>query len=380
MKEEIKQFIVENNLLYPSINRNISRKIFWENRNKDWANFLFSNFKEFNERSDISFANFLRMFIFDEYIQNYYYTVEDFLQKTLTVQHNPGTKGYNKFFEDAKKLINFEPVNMTEIIYCFRNNLTDRPKCKQCDNETTFTVFKKGFRSFCSQQCQIEFNNKTKEIKKSNLSYNQIVNGINKIALDHRNLSNEFIASNFINILEFTSDFKDIPTSERIYIFVNNLSVNDIHCPTCKSKKRFKSQGVGYSATCGKKICLGIYRHPETYYNEFDFNIRVNKGGASYKSGFLYILKSELRDGFKIGITQDPNSRIKSLRKSTPDLQIEDCFWLSEQLSETEQSLHKIFENKQIHFQNSFDGHTEFFYLDKDDIKFIRDKINENKQ
>jgi endogenous inhibitor of DNA gyrase (YacG/DUF329 family) len=379
MKEEIKQFILDNNLLYPKINRNISRRIFWENRNTEWANFLYTNFNDFNKRSDISFSNFLKMFIFGEDIQNYYYTVEDFLNKTPTVFHNPGTKNYIRFFEDAKSLMNFEPINMTEIIYCFRNNLTSRPKCKECGNETKFTVFKNGFRTFCSQQCQIKFNNKIKEIKKSILSYDQIVEGINKIALDHRNLSNEFIASSFINILEFTSEFKNIPPSERIYIFVNNLSFNDVHCSTCQTKKRFKSQGVGYSATCGKKICIGMYKSPDTYYNEFDLNIRVCKGGSSFESGFLYILKSNSRKGFKIGITQDPNTRLKALKKFTPDLQIEDCFWLSEQVHETEQYFHKFFENKQINFQDSFDGHTEFFYLDKDDIKFIRNKIHESK-
>ena len=41
---------------------------------------------------------------------------------------------------------------------------------------------------------------------------------------------------------------------------MNNLNYSDIKC-VCGSKKTFKSQGVGYNKTCGKKLCMNISKN-----------------------------------------------------------------------------------------------------------------------
>lgn len=378
MKDEIKQFIIDNNILYPTFNRNIARKIYWNNRNKEWAEYIFTNYEEHNKKRSINFANFLRYFFFGEKIKYYYNNVEEYLTKTVNLQCNPGTKLYNSFYNEAINFVKFEPINMTEIIYCYRNNLKERPKCLECDNDVKFTVYKTGYRKFCSQQCQLIYNNKLKEIKRSNKSDKEIREIISNIPLDLRNLTNIEIANNFENIIERTKDFHDIPTNERIHIFQNNLSISDITC-VCGSKRLFKSQGVGYLKTCGKSLCMNISKNVN-FFNNNEINIRTSKSGTSYKNGFLYVLKSDDNGFFKIGISQNPINRLESLRKNISDFRIIECFWLNSDLGNIESYLHKKFNNKKVYFDTSFDGFSEIFYLDDADITYIKDYIYEIKQ
>lgn len=373
MKNEIKKFIIENNLLYPNYNRNIARKKYWDKRNVEWSNYIYQKYDEHNKTCPIHFSDFLRYFFFNEDIKYYYNTVEEFLTKTTSLQYNPGTRLYNTFFEKGCKYVNFAPISMTELIYCYRNNIIDRPKCKECDNDVVFTVYNKGYRIFCSQKCQMQHNNKHKDVKKSDKTISEIIEIIKSIPLDLRNLTKYEIADNFINILEHTKEFKDIPVKERIHIFVNNLSFVDTLC-SCGSKKIFASQGLGYKKTCGRVNCINISKN-KNHFNNNEFNIRTSKGGSSFDNGFLYVLKSDFHDFVKIGITQDPVSRLSSLRKNINDFRIVDCFWLNENLSKIEKELHNIFKLKKVIFDDTFDGYSEIFYLDNIDITYIKDYI-----
>lgn len=377
MKDEIKKYIIDAGILYPNFNRNVARKKYWDNRNTEWSKYIYEKYEECNKKCRINFADFLRYFFFDEQIQYYYHDTEYFLANTVSLQHNPGTRLYNAFFEDGCKFVDFTPVSMTELIYCFRNNIRSRPKCKECSNDTEFTVYKDGYRKFCSQKCQMKYNNKLKEPKKSTNTIDEIRNIIEKIPLDLRNLSKSDIADNYLNILDYTKDFTDVSVPERIHIFQTNLSINDITC-FCGGKKNFVSQGVGYKKTCGKKICIGLVKNPN-YYNEKDININVSKGGASFESGFLYVLKSKNISAYKIGISQDPLGRLNDLRKSINDFEIIQCYWIMEGLSKTEKYLHNIFQYKRKQFDNTFNGYTEIFDLNTQDLKYIKDYMYENK-
>lgn len=371
MKEEIKKYILDNNLLYPEYNRNVSRKKFWDNRNMLWSNYIFDNYNKC--KCKIKFVDFIRNYFFNEPVKNFYKTAEDFLENTISLQHNPGTNFYNAFFEDGCKHVNFQPVSMTELIYSFRNSIKNRPTCKECNNETSFMGFNNGYRTFCSQDCQMNYNNKLKEIKKSNNTTKQIQDIIDNIPLDLRNLTNFDVANNFINILEATSSFNNVSVSERIFVFQNNLSFTDVLC-TCGNKRTFASQGVGYRKTCGRINCINISKN-SNHFNNNEFNIRTNKGGASFKSGFLYILYSELNNYMKIGITQDPITRLTNLRKNINDFVFLECFWLNDLLSESEKELHYIFKEKRVYFDVTFDGYSEIFTLDDNDIKYIKEYI-----
>ena len=62
----------------------------------------------------------------------------------------------------------------------------------------------------------------------SNLTNEEIRFIIKNIPLDLRNLANQKIADVFINVYEYSQNIKNLNNSERIYIFVNQLSENDI--------------------------------------------------------------------------------------------------------------------------------------------------------
>lgn len=143
---------------------------------------------------------------------------------------------------------------------------------------------------------------------------------------------------------------------------------------SCGSKKIFASQGLGYKKTCGRVNCINISKN-KNHFNNNEFNIRTSKGGSSFDNGFLYVLKSDFHDFVKIGITQDPVSRLSSLRKNINDFRIVDCFWLNENLSKIEKELHNIFKLKKVIFDDTFDGYSEIFYLDNIDITYIKDCI-----
>jgi len=41
-------------------------------------------------------------------------------------------------------------------LYCYTNGITQRPKCKVCDNGVTYNIRKKGHHLYCSQRCSIK--------------------------------------------------------------------------------------------------------------------------------------------------------------------------------------------------------------------------------
>jgi endogenous inhibitor of DNA gyrase (YacG/DUF329 family) len=373
MKDEIKKFIIDAGILYPNFNRNVARKRYWDNRNTEWSKYIYEKFDECNKICRIHFADFLRYFFFDEQIQYYYHDTEFFLTNTISLQHNPGTRLYNAFFEDGCRFVDFTPVSMTELIYCFRNDIRSRPKCKECSNDTAFTIYKTGYRLFCSQKCQLVHNNKVKEIKRSNNTVDEIREIISNTPADLRNLTNYNISNNFINILEHTSEFKDVPVRERIYIFLHNITVNDTLC-FCGDKKGFASQVFGYKKTCGRINCINLSKNNQ-HFNNNEYNIRTSKSGGSYESGFIYILKSDSCDFVKIGISQDPISRVANLRKNIKDFRIIGCFWMNSNLSNTERELHKIYASKRVSFDIAFDGYSEIFHLSETDLSTIKDYI-----
>lgn len=357
-------------------NRNFSKRAYWEKRNAKLAKYVFDKYYEYNNFFEISFSTFVKYYFLNEDLECYI-DIEDFLKNTKHTQINKGTKKYKKYFNEAKKFINFEPKNFTEIFYCYRNKITDRPKCKNvCTNKTELYTSSIGYRKFCSQRCQLNYNNCIKEIKESEKDHDEIISILKSVPLDNRNLSNELVAGNYINIENYSKNIENLSVGERIYIFYHKLNFDDIKCKTCSKKKRFTSQGQGYKKTCGRNTCIHMQYRGETYYNENDINIRRNRGGSSYKSGFIYIMKEE--EMYKIGIAQNPVSRLKEMSKIFPNIEYHTCVYLSDNLFKTEQNIHKKYSSENILFDSSFPGYTEFFNLTNEDLKDIREIIYEN--
>ena len=43
--------------------------------------------------------------------------------------------------------------NFSELLYCYSHNLSDRPKCKMCNNRVNFISMTEGYREYCSVRC-----------------------------------------------------------------------------------------------------------------------------------------------------------------------------------------------------------------------------------
>jgi endogenous inhibitor of DNA gyrase (YacG/DUF329 family) len=374
MKNEIKQFILEKNILYPKYNSKYARKNYWNNINPKWSNYIFAEFEKYNNYYVLTFCDFLRLHFFCEKIEHYTSTL-DFLTNVKNLQINPNTKKYNLYYKSSLKYINFIPKNFAEIIYCFRNNIIERPKCQECEkNDLEFTLSTVGYRKFCSLKCQMIHNNKPKPFKKSPMSTEKIIEGIKKIPYDSRNTSNSTIANSWINILEFSENL-NILDNERIYLFVKQ-DITLIKCTICGKPKKFKSQKVGYTKTCTRVNCRNSLVYG-THFNKDAENNFYGRGGASFKTGFLYVLYSKKNNFYKIGITQYPDERLRVLKKCISDLAFNKCVF-TDKLSETERHFHRKFKEKRIIFDKSFDGYSEFFNLNKNDFEYIEKYLCEN--
>jgi hypothetical protein len=84
-----------------------------------------------------------------------------FLKEKYLEKHN------NKLYNDIKNygIINGLNVTFKELVWLYINSVTEKPKCKICDNETKFDRLSSGYRVYCSKFCKsndIDIKNKTK--------------------------------------------------------------------------------------------------------------------------------------------------------------------------------------------------------------------------
>ena len=375
LKEEIKQFM-QDNLFNNKLDTRPYRKIWWDNNKPEYGDFIFDNYEKYNKIFPMKVKDFIEFFFFDrEGI--FYETFEEFFNKVDPIRltnilgigrpkpaNGPLLKYVQTGLSYFENQLNFKTNNMSELKYCIDNNIKERPKCKSstCNNKVNFSKsYTNGFRDYCSHKCQMYENNRIKESRKSELSDDEIRKIIDKVPLDLRNMTKVEIADNIGNINEYVDKIQtNLPVKERIYIFMNKLTIDDIICPICKTNfKQFYTQGVGYRSTCKNEKCRKAF----------------GKASSLLDSGYLYVLYSKEEDIFKIVISLNTNKRLIGLRRSLKDLDIVYCFYLDEKLTETERMLHEKFMHKHSYPSIKFDGHTEFFKLDKNDLKFINNTV-----
>lgn len=64
-------------------------------------------------------------------------------------------KHYPKFYQYLLDTYRHIPIKkFSEYLYLYYHNMTDRPKCKCCDNKANFIDFTHGYRTYCSVKCQ----------------------------------------------------------------------------------------------------------------------------------------------------------------------------------------------------------------------------------
>lgn len=393
----MKNFVLQNNFFHEKsgrgdsgFNNNISREIVMFNKHGEYGLFILKKYKELENfvfcvsKNGISFSEFLKCFILensenllillrsenlDEFIKtNFNNNYEKALKFFKTRPHF--STHLSEFFKSELSLKNLDDIR--EYLYMKSYNMVERPKCLNCSNKIEFISCSEGFRDFCSKKCQLDFRNSIKPPKMSEKSDDEIRKILEKIPLDVRNLATLEVANNYLNIQKYSEELSDLQVTERIYLFMNKFPLNESFCCYCGSKKKFISQGKGYLKSCGKESCKQALVGKIS--NIFK---KVSKGGCSYDETFIYLLKSENNaDIFKIGLSQNPLERLKKIQRSSglTDLKIFFCMY-KENPFELEQKLHKIFENKKLNFEHRFDGSTEFFTLNEEDIEFIKKEI-----
>lgn len=376
MKKEIQDYIISNEIFEGLYNRNYSRKRIWDNINIEWSNYIFKKYNEYNNKFELSFINFMKLYFLNDSSIQFYHDCDDFIKRNKNTQINPNTKLYNLFFNECKELVNFEPVSFSELLYCIHNNIKDRPHCKCCSNDVDFTLYKVGYRDFCSTICQMKYNNESKIPKSQGLTNSSIRQIYSDIPLDRRNLTNQLIADHFQDVEKYCSFDKSLKTREMIYVFMNKLSLFDLTC-VCGNRKLFRSQGQGYSKTCGSKSCIDIAKHGNQTNSKYFTRSKISRGGHSYESGFVYLMYSVDNDFYKIGITHNPINRLEQLKRNIPDIEYKQCVFVDSP-STVEKILHEKFDNQRLELNERFGGYTEFFNLNSTDVVCVKEIINEN--
>ncbi len=91
---------------------------------------------------------------------------------------------------------------------------------------------------------------------------------------------------------------------------------------------------------------------------------KYNLNSKPKKSNLLYLLKADKY--YKIGVTRNLVSRIKSIQTGCMfEVEVEET-WLIDDPTKTERQLHKIFKNKRMT--------GEWFELNEEDVLFIKDR------
>ena len=365
----------------------------WEDNYPDIAGELFAIYDKCNEIYDVSIGKFLKSFVFDVDTR-VCYDYSDIFTKRSTENINAIIKGTKPSYSEALRAkilkakeicderLGYETRSPHELKYCLINKIESLPVCQLCGGSVEYNGPAYGFRKFCSAKCQNTYHNSQKEVRRADLSDDEVRELILKEPIDSRNLHNEVVAGCFENVLEYTNNiFKPLKPNEALYIFLNKLTKDDIMCPVCEVRKRkFISQGQGYRDTCGCKTCQYGARFDIYYEGGYDpvakgpYSIR---GDIEYReSGFIYIIKSDFSGLTKIGISQDPVSRIKMISKDIEDVRLINCFYIKSGLINLEEHLHDMYRDNQVLLDPQIAGYTEWFKLSEDDVKDVEGFIN----
>lgn len=361
-------------------NGNISKRKFWENKIPEFVDKLFEDFERFKNVYGTNFAGYLlkglfhidreknnkKYFTFNRNFESLEDMVENITYTEVICSSNPNLKKYN-----FSPIIDFDPKKLSEVIFCYYAKIRKRPLCPVCNkNELEFRDLVCGYREFCSPKCQITYHNLPKEKKLSDKSNDEIRELISQIPLDARTTTNEKIMNHFLNI-EKNYPGEELSEREKLYLFMNKKDIQECYC-ICGRKKIFLSQGQGYKKTCGNTFCLitrrgGIPKKDISDYKDTNYH-------GDRNNCFLYILKSEKNNFFKVGISHSPINRLRNLQKYIPDFEIIFSMYLKRAEYE-EQNILKKYKHKKIRLDYIFPGSSELLNLNSKDLKEIKNNL-----
>lgn len=370
----------------------MSMRNWWVRNHSEVSEPLFGLYDKCNEIYDVKIKDFLLSFAFDidnkvcyEYSDVFTKRKPEILNAIINFTGpNRSENRRSKILkakDECDELLGYKTRSIQELKYCLIHKIERLPTCQLCGGDVEFNGPKAGFRKFCSARCQNLHHNSQKKIGRLDLTDDEVRELILSVGIDHRNLHNEVVASCFDNVTDYTDKIlKPLKVNESLYIFLNKLTKSDVMCPVCGvGKRKFISQGQGYLKTCGCKSCVYGKRH-DVYYEGADpvskgpYSIR---GDVEYReSGFIYIIGSEFSGLTKIGVSQDPVSRIKMISKDIEDVKIINCFYIKKGLVDLEKHLHEKYDENRVLLDPQIAGYTEWFKLSDDDVRDIEVFIN----
>lgn len=92
-----------------------------------------------------------------------------FFKTTSNITYNSLKNEYPEYYDTIMDQVKEEDITVSERIWLYQNNLTEKPECLNCDNKVSFIKFYKGYRKYCSRKCAAEHTHKNKSIKQSRI-------------------------------------------------------------------------------------------------------------------------------------------------------------------------------------------------------------------
>ena len=105
-------------------------------------------------------------------IQNliYIHMIEiPFFKTTNFITEKYLKSNYLDYYKLILDYVKEDNISISERIYLYQNNLTEKPRCLNCSEKVKFIKFYKGYRKYCSRRCSAFDTNKNEDIKMSRI-------------------------------------------------------------------------------------------------------------------------------------------------------------------------------------------------------------------
>jgi hypothetical protein len=218
--------------------------------------------------------------------------------------------------------------SLRERIYCLSNNITEAPKCLECNNKTKWLVGSRYYAEYCGQSCSVK-SQKTQDAMKETC--------FKHFGVTHQSKSPSIILLKKENYFKKTGYYHHWQNPE----ILKEIQETNL--------KRYGVENPMQSEEIQEKMSISLANN---------FQARRNDEGTDY-SGVVYILHFPQHKAVKIGLTGDFDNRSKGLIKDFGEYTIIDIIE-TDSVFALESSLHEKFSEYRFCLDEGC-GRTEFF-------------------
>jgi hypothetical protein len=218
--------------------------------------------------------------------------------------------------------------SLRERVYCIENNITEVPKCLECNNKTKWLVGSRYYAEYCGQSCSVKSQKTQDAIRETCLKH---------FGVTHQSKSSSIILLKKENYFKKTGYYHQWQNPEILKVITET------------NLKRYGVENPMKSEEFRTKMSISLANN---------FQERRNNEGTDY-TGSVYILHFPQHKAVKIGLTSDFEKRSKDLIKDFGEyiiidiIETQECF-------KFETSLHEKFSEYRMCLDEGC-GRTEFF-------------------